>query len=130
MSMTRAFALAFALAATVASAARAQEAVPTVLRPASDAPATTPATPVATLDADRDRYDDRGPGPLIGPCGPTGPNAKGDGPDHKAHGEVMVGAGTRGYREVGAVVCQPIGDHTAVTIAVDAAQDHGERRRR
>ena len=125
--MNRAPAFALALALICGGSVRAQEAIPTAQRPAADAPSPGAATPITTLDAERDRYDDGGPGPLIGPCGPTGPNARGDGPDHKAHGEVTVGAGTQGYREAGAVICQPIGDNAAVTVAIDAGQIHERR---
>ncbi|HZK99512.1 MAG TPA: hypothetical protein VFC47_06400 [Caulobacteraceae bacterium] len=125
--MTRVAALSAALLLLSAATARAQEAIPTAQRPAADAPAREAIDPVSTLDADHPRFDDRGPGPMIGPCGSTGPNARGDGPDHKAHGEVTAGAGTRGYREAGAVVCQPIGDDAAVTIAIDAGRIGGRR---
>src|SRR5262245_43028587 len=39
-------------------------------------------------------------------------------PDRKPHGEVWAGIGTHGYREIGGVVTQPIGDCSFVTIAV------------
>jgi hypothetical protein len=125
--MSRVLAMTLALSLSPIGAACAQEAIPTAQHAAADAPAPPATGAVSTLDAERDRFDDRGARPMMGPCGPTGPNAKGDGPDQKAHGEVMVGAGTRGYREAGAVVCQPIGDNSAVTIAVDAGQIHGRR---
>jgi hypothetical protein len=48
--------------------------------------------------------------------------------DHKVHGEVSVGVGTKGYREVGGVVTGPIGDDGQVTIAIDAGQIGGGRR--
>ncbi|MHB8529679.1 MAG: hypothetical protein ACYC8V_09245 [Caulobacteraceae bacterium] len=63
------------------------------------------------------------PGPLMGPCGPTGPDPKDpDKADHKAHGEVFAGVGTGGYREAGGVICQPLGDHAAVTVGIDTAR--------
>ena len=42
--------------------------------------------------------------------------AKGDG---KPHGEVWAGAGTRGYRQVGGVVTQPLGSCGSVTVMLD-----------
>ena len=36
--------------------------------------------------------------------------------------------GTHGYREAGGVVCQPVGDHTAVTIGVDVGGYGGRGR--
>jgi len=48
--------------------------------------------------------------------------------DRKPHGEVWAGVGTGGYKEVGGVVTQPIGDCGQVTIAIDKT-DFGGRRR-
>jgi hypothetical protein len=42
--------------------------------------------------------------------------------DHKVHGEVMVGVGTNGYREVAGAVTVPVGDVGQATIAVDQRQ--------
>src|SRR5208282_4190149 len=42
--------------------------------------------------------------------------------DHKVHGEMSVGVGTNGYREVGGVVTGPVGDDGQATIAIDAGQ--------
>ncbi|THD58625.1 hypothetical protein [Phenylobacterium sp.] len=42
--------------------------------------------------------------------------------DGKPHGEVWAGAGTQGYREVGGVVTQPVGDCSSVTLMVDHTQ--------
>jgi hypothetical protein len=42
-------------------------------------------------------------------------------PDRKPHGEVWAGVGTSGYRELGGVVTQPIGDCGQVTVAIDHA---------
>jgi hypothetical protein len=47
--------------------------------------------------------------------------------DHKVHGEVSVGVGTNGYRDVGGVVTGPIGDDGQATIAIDAGQIGGRR---
>lgn len=52
-------------------------------------------------------------------------------PDRKPHGEVWAGIGTHGYREVGGVVTQPIGDCSSVTIAVSHTEgDFGRHRGR
>ncbi|MGI8839990.1 MAG: hypothetical protein ACR2F8_04265 [Caulobacteraceae bacterium] len=103
------------------SAALAQEAIST----ATGAPAPSPASAAnAAPIALPDTIDDRDAGPLpVGPCGAVGLIRDGqvEKPDKKPHGEVWAAVGTHGYREAGGVVCQPIGDHTAVTIAVDAA---------
>ena len=51
--------------------------------------------------------------------------------DGKPHGEVWVGIGNRGYREIGGVVTQPIGDCGSVTVAVSHTEgDFGPRPRR
>ena len=49
-------------------------------------------------------------------------------PDHKQHGFVSVGVGTRGYREISGAVEAPVGDHTQVDIAIDAGHVDGRRR--
>ena len=49
--------------------------------------------------------------------------------DGKPHGEVWVGVGSRGYKEVGGVVTQPIGDCAEVTVAVSRTEGGGPRRR-
>ena len=49
--------------------------------------------------------------------------------DRRPHGEVWVGVGTRGYREIGGVVTQPIGDCASVTVAFSHTEgDFGHRR--
>lgn len=124
--MVRATAIAAILVLTGAGFAFGQEAVPTAggagQRGAPDpSAATSPSSigpPAEIVAAD--------PGPLMGPCGPTGPDKKNpDKPDHRAHGEVFAGVGTGGYREGGGVVCQPIGDHTSVTVGVDVEHYRG-----
>jgi len=111
-----------------ASAAWAQETVST----ASSADAHPPGTQAA-------------PGPLDdsisrgithtevvpGPCGPAvvntdDPNAA---PDTRPHGEISVGVGTGGYREVGGYVCKPLAGGGAIAIGVDQMQGGGWGRR-
>lgn len=50
-------------------------------------------------------------------------------PDHKPHGAVWGAVGTGGYREVGGVVTQPIGDCGQVSVAIDKVEGRfGPRR--
>jgi hypothetical protein len=65
---------------------------------------------------------------IDGPCGPTvvnsdDPNAA---PDTRAHGEVSVGVGTGGYREVGGYVCKPLPD--GGSIAIGGGEMQGQTR--
>jgi|SRR5579863_4319858 hypothetical protein len=48
--------------------------------------------------------------------------------DHKVHGQISVGVGTNGYREVGGLVTGPLGDDGQATIAIDAGQIGAGRR--
>jgi hypothetical protein len=50
--------------------------------------------------------------------------------DGRPHGQVWVGAGTRGYREIGGVVTQQIGKCGSVTIAVSKTEGPRWRGRR
>ena len=47
-----------------------------------------------------------------------------DGPvrDNRVHGEITVGAGTNGYREVSGAATVPLGDTGQASIAVDSEQ--------
>jgi hypothetical protein len=68
---------------------------------------------------------------VAGPCGPTvvnsdDPDAK---PDTRPHGEVTVGVGTGGYREIGGYVCKPLANGGAVAIGVSQMQGPGWGRR-
>lgn len=110
-----------AVTASLASAAAAQEAIPTANRSA-DGGAPVAAQGTGPIMIARSRDDDDA-GPIrIGPCGVAhdidGVPAK---PDKTPHGEVWAGVGTHGYRQVGGAVCVPVGDHGQVTLAVDAA---------
>jgi len=118
--MQRALPLILAAGLIVAGSASAQEAIPT----ASAAPPPAPPPSAAPLwISEHADFDDAGP-PLIGPCGAVGAVHDGvaEKPDHNPHGEVFAGIGTSGYREVGGAICVPIGDHAAVSIAVDTAR--------
>jgi hypothetical protein len=100
----------------------AQEAIPTApSSPGYGAPPMPESGPLRLSDR-----IDQGPDVLrpAGPCG--GPARKEDGSlDKSPHGEVWAGVGTRGYRDVGGVVCAPLGENAAVSIAVDAGQING-----
>ena len=94
---------------------------------AGGAPAPETAAPPPVVAPDAADYADA-PDVVPGPCGPTtiGPDGK---PDTRAHGEVDVGVGTRGYRHVRLSACKPIGREGAIAISVSETQaDWGRRR--
>jgi hypothetical protein len=49
--------------------------------------------------------------------------------DKRPHGEIWAGVGTGGYREVGGVVTQPIGDCATVTIGMSRTEGRFARPR-
>jgi hypothetical protein len=105
-------AVALLLAPAVASAQQAAPAAPSgqVVSTASGAPPPAPAKAddqIAQWLADTSDDDVSDAGPVR---------------DHKVHGEMSVGVGTNGYREVGGVVTGPVGDDGQATIAIDAGQ--------
>jgi hypothetical protein len=115
MSLVRPFLVFAAAACLLAPAAAWAE------DPASDAPVATakgsPAAPPDTTATDIKNFIAEGEGdkePL---------------PDHKPHGFVSVGVGSRGYREVAGAVTVPIGDKDQgqVTLAIDAGQIDGRK---
>lgn len=55
-------------------------------------------------------------------AGPAGQASACPPKDGKPHGEVWAGVGTGGYREVGGVVTQPVGDCGSVTVGVSRAE--------
>lgn len=115
--------LACAAMAAAPTAGLAQEAIPTAAGAPGDG------APPAAYESGPLRLSDRideGPDVLrpVGPCG--GPVRKEDGkPDRSPHGEVWAGVGTRGYRDIGGVVCAPLGDNAALSVAVDAGHIDG-----
>ena len=112
--MSRPLAPILAALALAAGPAVADEVIATA--PAAGAPPAAPAGPEPLqLPVHR-----RG-GDVLRPLGPCGA------PDRRPHGEVWAGVGTHGYREGGGVVCTPLGDHAAATIAVDAGRYGGRR---
>jgi hypothetical protein len=134
MARTAAVVLACAAIACVAmvggpAPALADEAIPT----ASGASAGAPASPPLDPDSGPLRLSDHVDGPdALGPVGPCGgPAFKENGkPDRTPHGEVWAGVGTHGYREIGGALCAPIGDSSALSIAVDAGRLDGWGHRR
>ena len=50
--------------------------------------------------------------------------------DGKPHGEVWAGVGNHGYREIGGVVTQPLGQCGSLTVAVDKTDGNFGRRGR
>ena len=89
--------------------------------PASDAPVATakgsPAAPPDTTATDIKNFI------------AEGADEKEPLPDHKPHGFVSVGVGSRGYREVAGAVTVPVGDKDQghVTLAIDAGQIDGRK---
>jgi hypothetical protein len=95
----------------------AQEAIATATN--TPAPAPTSTAPPLSL-GHHQGFSDEG-APLVGPCGAVGQVHDGvaEKPDKNPHGFVTAGVGTNGYREIGGAVCVPIGDHAAVSVAVN-----------
>jgi hypothetical protein len=118
-----------AVAATAAGGARAGEAIPTG---ASGAPPAAEAPAPLGGDDSPEAIGAWARGVLAGaPAAETAAPAKAGAcrpNDGKPHGEVWAGVGTGGYREVGGVVTQPVGDCGQVTIGVDRTEGaHGRR---
>ncbi len=100
--------------------------------PIATAPAAGPASPQPTNPSPElpppGAVALQGPQMAMGPCGPE--KVKPDGSLDKApHGEVEAGLGTRGYREIGGSVCQPVGKDGFVAISAGETQSDGYRRR-
>jgi hypothetical protein len=128
---------ALAAALLAASAASAQEVVKT--GPDGAPPA---AAPVGPMPAGGGRDPEQSPqaigawarGVLAGepsreqaaaaPANGARPSGCTPPPDRKPHGEVWAGAGTGGYRDVGGVVTQPLGDCGSITVMIDQSQSN------
>ncbi len=56
-------------------------------------------------------------------------SAQNDGPlrDNRVHGEISVGAGTDGYREISGAATVPLGDVGQASIAIDSSQSEWRR---
>lgn len=123
---------ALAAALLSASAAAAQE----VIRTGPEGAPPAPAAPPGTDDQSPEAIGAWARGVLAGqsaapadPARAARPSRCAAPPDRKPHGAVWGGVGTGGYREVGGVVTQPIGDCSSVTVAIDHVQaDYGRRR--
>src|SRR5450432_3330788 len=129
--MIRVFSIALAAVLIAAAGAQAQATIPTAANaPMAGAPdpASPPTAALISL-SDRQSFDDSGPLP-VGPCGAVGQVKDGvvQKPDKDPHGQVWAGVGTSGYREVGGAVCLPLGDHSALNIAVDSTRISGRWR--
>jgi hypothetical protein len=108
-------------AAPVAVEAQATQAPPSQVVATAPAGGGGPSEPddpkIAQTDAGE---SDAAPGP--------GDAADQDAPKHRGvSGEISVGAGTGGYREVEGEATAPIGDSGQVSIAIDTTQDGGRR---
>ncbi len=139
--MKRTALLSLALAA-IGGAALAQEAIATR---STDGASPPPAAPVASLDQPTQNQDQaaewarrvlaRANGELpptderaeqMAEAGVTpGKNGCVRNPDRSPHGEVSVAVGSRGYREAGGVVTQPIGDCGQITIGIGTSRGGG-----
>jgi hypothetical protein len=124
-TMNRILPLVLGLSLVSVTGARAQEAIPTAANaPDGGAPSAAASGPGPILLSDRHSdFDDRGP-IVIGPCGGVAKSVDGGPPkpDKSPHGEVWGGIGTHGYREAGGAVCIPVGQSSAINIAVDTVR--------
>jgi len=117
--MTRVLALAALAALLAGSAVAADETVATAT--SADAhPPGAEAPPPPPLNANM-RPRDGGGDVLMTACGPEPVDDRGVAAMNP-HGEVSVGAGTRGYRDVGATVCQPLPGGAFVAITADSSR--------
>ncbi|WP_374473040.1 hypothetical protein [Phenylobacterium sp.] len=115
------------------STAGAAAPLPVVTEPAPIA--RTPATP--SQDREAREIGDWAEGVLAGrPSAPApeeiaaAPEGRCPPSDGKPHGQVWGGIGTRGYREIGGVVSQRLGDCGSVTVGISHTEgDFGRRRR-
>ncbi len=111
---------ALALAAAAGMPAAAQDGP---IATAAGAPLDGAPTPQAASAPDRPAWPSGGADFVRTNVNACGAPPKEDGSkDKDPHGEVYAGIGNHGYREAGGVVCVPLGDHAAATIAVDAGR--------
>jgi hypothetical protein len=123
MAVNRTLPALIAVTLAIGAGARAQEAIPTAANAADSGAPVVDNTGGPIILSNKRVHDDRGP-IRISPCG--GVSVSTDGsvppPDRSPHGSVWGGVGTHGYRNIGGVVCIPVGDHSRVTLAVDSTQ--------
>lgn len=138
-----AYAFAAALLATPALAQEIVRAGADGAPPMDDTVSAAPLDRAAATDAARDRaigewgkrvIAGQSTAELDAPAGDKPAAAKGCGNqpanDGKPHGQVWAGVGTHGYRNIGGVVTQPIGQCGSLTLAIDKTEgDFGRRRR-
>lgn len=122
-----------ALALAFGSTAAAEEPMTTAGASASPPPAAeaalTAPTPTAAEDRKAREIGDWARGVLDGRPSEQAAASRCPASDGKPHGEVWAGIGTRGYRTVGGVVTQPLGDCGQVTVGVShTGSDVGRRR--
>jgi len=123
----RGLALTAVLFSLAASGAWAQETVSTA-SPADSHPPGSSAAP-APVDDGIARDTTETTEVVAGPCGPTiASDDPSSPPDTHPHGEVSVGVGTNGYREVSGYVCKRTANGGSVAIGV-ATQQGGWGRR-
>jgi len=113
--MTRVLALVAVAALLTGTSAFADETVATATSADAHPPGVAAPAP-GPLNAATDRSRAGGGDVLMTACGPEPVNENGVAA-MRPHGELSVGVGTRGYREVGGSVCQPLpgGAFVAVT---------------
>jgi hypothetical protein len=117
--MTRVLALVAAAALLAAGPAFADDTIATATSADAHPPGAGPSAPgplVATADPRRGGGD-----VLMTACGPEPVNDKGVAA-MTPHGEVSVGVGTRGYREVGGSVCQPLPGGAFVAVSAGSSR--------
>jgi hypothetical protein len=127
----RATALAAAAVLLLAGPALAQGPISTAPTAGPASPQPTDAAPPIPTTPRPSLYDvSAGEAPIaLGPCGPE--KVKPDGSlETKAHGEVEASVGTGGFRQIAGAVCQPLGQHGAVSVSVSQTQDNGRYYRR
>ena len=117
--MIRALAFAATAALLVCGTASADETVSTAAASDAHPPAAQPAPP-ASLNDGAGRHGQDGSVRMTA-CGPEAVDAAGVS-ENRPHGEVSVGAGTQGYREVSASVCQPLPNGGFVAISGGQSQ--------
>lgn len=124
------------LALLIPFGAHAQEAISTAS--ASDAGPPPASAPAAQANGEEDPGDWArrvlAGKPAPDEAKPGGPSCAMAATDDRPQGEVWAGIGTRGYREIGGVVTQKIGECSSVTIAVSKTEGpnlgrHSGRRR-
>ena len=142
MTLLRTLALAAACTLLAAPLALAQEAITTA--PAGAPPAAegapAPVTPMRAEDSNSPQAIGRWAQDVLAgkPAEPEqiaagGPDARrgcSEPADRKPHGEVWGGIGSGGYRNVGAVVTQPIGKCGSITVGAEKTEFDAPRRRR